>query len=196
MAIIVVTPPAIEPITLEEARTHIRSDSADDGTEVTQFIETARVKMEAKLRRALITQTLDIFRDSFPGLLGVIEIPRPPTQSVTSITYLDTNGDSQTLSASNYVVTTNSTPARIVPADGEQWPDTQVMVDAVTIRIVAGYGDAAADVPAPIVQGMLLAITDMYDHRGTQIIGAAASAMPITVDRVISEYKTYIPEEW
>ncbi len=198
MSITVVTAPTFEPIGLEQARDQVRSDKdlADEAAELSNMIATARIQVENFTRRALLTQTLDVFRDSFPGLNGVVEIPRPPTQSVTSVKYLDEAGTEQTLSASLYVVDVASQPARIIPADGETWPITQVMVNAVTVRVVAGYGDGVADIPAPIIAAMLLAITDLYDQRGSIIVGVTAIEVPQTVKTLLYHYRTYIPESW
>ncbi len=198
MSITVVTPPTIEPIGLEQARDQVRSDKdlADEAAELSNMIAAARASVENFTRRSLLTQTLDVFRDSFPGETGVIEIPRPPTQSVTSVKYLDEAGTEQTLSASLYVVDVESEPARIVPADGETWPTTQVMVNAVTVRVVAGYGNGVADIPAPIIQAMLLAITDYYDHRGSIVIGATSSTLPQTSETLLGHYRTWIREVW
>lgn len=91
--------------------------------------------------RFLLPTTVDLNLDYFPC---AIELRRPPIQSVTSITYLDTNGDSQTFSSSKYVVDTDREPGLITPAYGESWPATRCQIEAVTVRFVCGYTNADA----------------------------------------------------
>jgi len=98
----------------------------------------------------------------------VIELAKPPLQSVTSIVYVDTAGAPQTWNAANYVVAAPMAPAagfgRIQPAYGQSWPSARSeTLDAVTITFKAGYGDAGKDVPSDIRAAIMLLIRDLYD---------------------------------
>jgi len=121
------------------------------------LIVTARQQAEQELRRALITQTLDLYLDAFP--CGMILLP--PLQSVSAITYTDTNGNLLTLAADQYMVDSTSKPARIAPAWETVWPATREQTNAVKVRFVAGYGAASA-VPACIKQWMLIKIAEFH----------------------------------
>lgn len=140
--------------------------------DLTRLIVAARVSAERITRRALVTQTWDLFLDAFPGWeLGV---PKPPLQSVSSISYVDTNGTAQTLASDQYLVDIKGEPGRITPAYGLTWPSTRAQNNAVTVRFVAGYGAAGA-VPDGIKNWMLLRIRQLYDNRGPTIAGAGAA---------------------
>jgi len=121
------------------------------------LIQAARQHAETKLRRYIVTQTLDLHLDRFPCWT----IKLPPLQSVTSITYVDSNGTTQTLAADQYLVDTTTEPARITPAFGLVWPVTQYRNNAVTVRFVAGY----ATVPACVKNWMLIRIKTLWDGR-------------------------------
>lgn len=124
------------------------------------LIQAARQHAETYLKRALITQTVDLHLDCFPCW----EIKLPPLQSVSAITYFDTNGVEQTLAADQYLVDSTTQPARITPAFGLVWPVTQYRNNAVKIRFVAGYGAASA-VPACVKNWMLVRIKTLWDGR-------------------------------
>lgn len=124
------------------------------------LIQTARQHAETYLKRALITQTVDLHLDCFPCW----EIKLPPLQSVTSVTYFDTNGTEQTLAADQYLVDSTTQPARITPAFGLVWPVTQYRNNAVKVRFVAGYGAASA-VPACVKNWMLVRVKTLWDQR-------------------------------
>lgn len=172
MTFVVSVQPAVEPVSLEEAKAHCRIENTYDDTEITSMIVAARIQAELNLNRYIITQTVDAYYDRFQSCFEL-----PPLQSVTSITYLDSNGDSQTLAASQYVVDSKSIPARITPAYGVTWPSTYDQTNAVSIKFVAGYG-LAADVPENIKSWIKLQVSEFYDVRNPVVIGASVAEVP------------------
>lgn len=173
-ALTTVTPPAAEPVSTADAKSHLRVDISDDDTLIDAMVEECREQAEDFLGRALVTQTLSLQLDGFPQ---VIQVPRPPLQSVSSITYIDSDGATQTLDSSKYRVDTKSEPGRITPAFGEVWPSTRFVTGAVTVQFVAGYG-AAADVPKRFKRAILLAVGHLYENREDTIIGTSAIELP------------------
>jgi uncharacterized phiE125 gp8 family phage protein len=167
-----VTPPATEPISLADAKTHLRVEHDADDTYITALIAAARQNAESHLWRTLITTTYDLQLQAWPAD-DVINLPRAPLQSVTSVIYTDTAGNSSTLDASTYHVSTAGAPGRITLAHGASWPSDDLRTaDAIVVRFVAGYGDSSTDVPQPIVQAMLLQIGDLYENRENTVIGS------------------------
>lgn len=157
------------------------------------LIASARAHAEQVLRRYLVTQTVDAYFDGFPsGYLSWrearprYEIRLPPLQSVTSITYVDGDGVTQTLDAGQYLVDARSVPARIEPAYGCSWPSTRDQANAVVVRFVAGYGAAAA-VPACVRQWILLRVRTLYNNRDQLNIGTSglAEIPPAFVDSLL-----------
>jgi uncharacterized phiE125 gp8 family phage protein len=185
MARTLVTAPASEPISLSEAKDHLRVTSTDDDTYITSLIKVARQHVEVVTSRALITQTWDYFLDSFSDEM---EIPKAPLQSVTSIKYIDTDGNTQTLSTSVYTVDADSDPGKVLLAYNQSWPSVRSVNHAVTIRFDAGYG-AATDVPEPIRQAMLLLIGHYYENRQQVIVGTITASLPMAVDALLAPYK-------
>lgn len=178
MARTLVTPPAVEPITVAEAKSHLRVEISDDDTLIGNLVKAVRQHAETVLRRALITQTWDLFLDAFPSANGAIAVPLPPLQTVGSIKYVDANGITQTLSSAKYKVDVATAPARIVPAYDEDWPKTREEINAVTVRFTAGYGAAGSNVPEKIRQAMLLVIGHWYENREEVVIGGAPAPIP------------------
>lgn len=157
--------PATEPVTLSEAKAHLKVEHTDDDTLITALIKGARGFCETYTRRVFITQTWDLFLDEFPfDSDEPILIPNTNLISVTHIKYYDTANVEQTWNSANYQVDIASRPGRIIPIEGEVYPTVKDRMNAVNIRYVAGYG-AAADVPQEIKQAMLLLIGDWYENR-------------------------------
>lgn len=153
--------PPVEGSPAEEITALSLTPAQADDAQLAALVTAAREMAEAITRRALLTQTWDLFLDEFPA--AEIEVPLPRLQSVTSITYTDAAGVSQTLAAGAYQVDTASEPARLLPAYGTSWPCTRAVPNAVAVRYVAGYGDTPADVPQPIRQAVLLLVSGLYE---------------------------------
>lgn len=185
MALTLNTAPAEEPVTLIEAKSHLRVTSTDDDTLITTLITVAREMAETFTNRVLITQTWEWRRDAF--VPWTLEVPLAPLASVANIQYIDGNGDTQTLASTEYTVDANSEPGRITPAYGKFWPVTRYQINAVTITFVAGYGDAA-DVPTPIKQAILLIIGELYARREAAIAGAPIMEVPLGVKALLMPY--------
>lgn len=184
--------PAAEPILWAEAMLYLRLDSEDEKTTVEAFITAAREAVEEQTQLQLITATWELCLDAFPSDLCPIELPRPPLASISSIAYIDENGDSQTLAASDYQADLKSRPGRLVPAVDEVWPDTQAdKLNAVTITYTAGYGAAGTAVPRPLRQAMLLLVSHWFENREAVISGTIASELPLAVKMLLAPYRVY-----
>lgn len=165
MALKIYSQPAVEPVTIEEVKLHLRIDHSTEDLNLWGYVQAARVHVEKVLRQALITQTWDLTMDEFPAE-DYIEVPLPPLASVTSITYIDEDGDSHTFSSASYFVDTQSMPGRIVLNDGYSWPaDSLRAANGVTVRYVCGYGANYTYVPANFRAAVLLLTGHLYENR-------------------------------
>jgi uncharacterized phiE125 gp8 family phage protein len=188
MALTPVTPPATEPVSLAEAKLHLRVVHSADDTLITAQIVAARERVEKEVRRALITQSWRYARDAFP--FGDIALPLPVLRSVTSVEYVDEAGDVVTLDPSLYSVDAFSEPGRIRPSDC--WPSTKCSaLNAVRVVFEAGYG-ASSDVPASIKAAILLYLGDMFENRESQAAGVTLASNP-TVDALLAPYVVFGP---
>lgn len=184
-ACIVTTPPAAEPLSLTEAKLHLREPSAADDALVTALIAAARSQVENYVHRALITQTRELKLDCFPAC---IELPFPPVASVTSVKYTDLNGAEQTVAGGDLDTDVNSSPGRVQPAYGSTWPSTRPGFNAVRVRYVCGYGAAGSDVPEPLRYAMRLLLAHLYENREAVVIGTISSELPLGVAALLNPY--------
>ena len=192
MPLSLITPPAEEPVTLLEAKGHLRVDHATDNDLITLQIVAARQLIEAVTGRALITQTWRLDLPEFPTEPEPIVLPRAPTASITTVQYLDLQGTLTTLDAANYLLLADAGPtagpAQLVPAWNVLWPDTREQPNAVRITFICGYGLAVA-VPPPLKAAILLHVGDLYANREAATAGTTIAVNP-TVDRLTAPYRT------
>ncbi len=189
MPAVLITPPAVEPVTLAEAKAHLYVTHIDDDALIGAYISAAREDAEHRLQRALVSQTWELALDAFPA---VIVLPMAPLSSVTSIKYLDGNGVEQTLAPAAYAVDTAAEPGAVVPAYGLAWPATRAERNAVRVRYVAGYGADGSLVPASIKAWIKLRVGALYENRESAVAGQPIQAAPRDfADGLLDRHKIY-----
>lgn len=166
MAWKVTTPPAETPVTLTEARNHLKEPPTEDNDLITRQIAAATQYLEYFTGRKFITQTVTEYWDAWPS--GNIELSVFPVISVSSVKYLDANGTLQTWDAANYVTDLVSRKSRIAPAYGLTWPTIREQINAIQVACVVGYGAAAA-VDAKIKAAILLIVGELYENREDKV---------------------------
>lgn len=181
--------PATEPITLAEAKAHLRVDTDADDTYISSLITVARVYCEERLDTTFVTSTWQAKYDNFP-IWGLV-LPRPPMLAENvSIAYRDEAGDVNTITsgASQFQIDASVLPGRAYPLYNDTWPSVRGDENSVTVTWQAGYGDAASDVPAIAKHSMLLLIGNWYAAREPVTAGMTSQNMPIpyTFETLIS----------
>lgn len=173
-----VTAPSITPIDLEDVQRWAKVFDEYEDNAIRLLIDSAVEYTQKLLDRQLISQTWKLELDGFPcdynfnhplwplGSTAEIEIAKKPVSSITSITYIDSDGDTNTLSSSLYQLDTSSTPARVKPTAGNSWPSTKSdTYSTVTVTFVTGYGSTKASVPANIREALLIYVAHAFESR-------------------------------
>ncbi|SKA84951.1 phage conserved hypothetical protein, phiE125 gp8 family [Clostridium sp. USBA 49] len=164
MAIKIINPPIVEPITLEEAKQHLRVDGNDDDLLIQSLIKQAREWCENFQNRKYITQTLEFVLDTFPNGNAIVFDSCSPIQKVESIKYYDENRQEYLFDESNYIFDLDGFVNRVVLNRGKHWPTVELQsVNAVRVRLIAGYGDSGDKVPEAIKWAMILQMKLLYD---------------------------------
>lgn len=191
MPLALITPPAVEPISLAEAKLQAKIDGTELDTLLPVFIKSAREAAEHELGRALITQTWRLTLDEFP--CAEIELPKPKVLSIVSVGYVDADGVDQVVSSANYTLDNAQLPGWVLPAEDFDWPSTRAIANAVTVDFTAGYGPAATDVPASVRQWMLLQIGAAVKQAEAFASGFTVAELPNRwVDGLLDRERTYL----
>jgi uncharacterized phiE125 gp8 family phage protein len=191
-----VTAPTVEPVLLPAAMLALRIETTTEAALIESLITAAREYVEAFTRRALVSQTWDLQLDGFPSC-DWLEIPTPPLRSVTSVTYVDGTGTTQTLSSALYAVDAPAGPwarhGRINLNYGETWPATRSQPNAVTVRFVAGYGTEGDSVPEALKTGIKMLVGHWFEQREAAVIGVGIGVLqvPLNLDALLWPYRSY-----
>jgi uncharacterized phiE125 gp8 family phage protein len=190
------TPPAVEPVTLSEAKAHCRIDTNDDDAYVASLISAAREWCEQYLDRTLVYTQWVMRFDKFPpdGTMD-IELPRPPmaaagTATSVALTFTYDNGTTATYSSASYRVDRSSTPGAVKTLYGQTWPPHLQDDNAISVTWWGGYGASGQDVPAAIRHAMLMLVSHWYETRGATVsTGAVPQDVPFGVSSLLDSMK-------
>lgn len=170
MTAFMIAPPAVEPVTLAEARAHLRvSADAEDGL-IGRLVTAARAEVERLTRRALVHQDWRLALDAWPPG-RVVHFPLAPVASVILVTVYDANGMPQPLAADAWTLDRAGEPPRLKAAPGA--PAGLAGLNGIEIDFRAGYGADAEAVPAPLRQAILLLVAHWFERR--ELIEAAGT---------------------
>lgn len=178
----VYTAPTVEPVTLADAKIHLRTvtgDTSEDSAIISPLITAAREYCENVTGRALAAQTIK----AYPETWGLWRLPRPPVVSVTSIKYYDEDDVEYTLAATEYQVDTIDGQILIKEDPSETLRDMN--------PIVVEYTTGNASCPKTVRQAMLLLIAHWYQNREAVITGGVSAEVDIGVRRLLNQNKVW-----
>lgn len=162
MPLIMITPPAVEPVTAADLAIPARLDSSEFDTHIDNvLVPTFRAEAEHRLGRRLITQTVELVLDCFPVYQDV-DLLLPNVQNIVSVKYLDVSGAQQVVDAGTYLLDGSSTPCWLIPVSA--WPATGNYANAVRIRYVVGYGPSGNDVPPNVRTWIMAHVIQALDN--------------------------------
>lgn len=177
-----VAAPGTEPITLTQAKAQLRVDGSDEDTILAALIAAARAHLESSCgvrfaARTGATMKCDAFAD-------LARLPEAPVTSITSITYIDTDGAAQTLSTDVYELRADGVEAAVVLKYNQSWPAIQ-LGSRITVTAAIGYSTA----PSDITHAMLMLTSHFYDNRSAVAVGETAAEFPFAVNALICNHR-------
>ncbi|WP_202948133.1 head-tail connector protein [Sinorhizobium fredii] len=184
-------PAAVKPVSLEEARAHLRVDVDDEDTLITALIDAAISYLDGwsgVLGRCLVNQVWKQSLSDWPAC-RFIRLPFPDVSAAT-VKYFDAANAEQTVSASLFERLEDERGTIIWFGDEFTYPTVfDDRRDGVLVEFTAGYGASATDVPAALRHAMLLIIGHWYENRESVVIGNAPAALPMAFDALIAPFR-------
>lgn len=193
-SLVISTHPSVEPVSVEEAKSHLRIEGTADDSNLAHYITAARVFLERRLCRSFVDTRWTLRLDAFPAY--AVELPRPPfsptpTRQAVDVTYVkdDEVGTVVTLvEEDHFDVDRFSTPPTIFPAGDELWPTAAAIENAVTISWWSGFGSSGATVPPPLRHAILMLAGAWFMQRET-ISTDGPQPVPYGVEALLDVYK-------
>ncbi len=184
MSLTLITGPATEPVTLADAKLHLRVDGTVEDALIQTLISAARLTLEAHGNLAMINQTWALRLDRWPG--SVVSLPIGPVSAVQAIFV-----DGIALANEAYVLVPGG-DARIARADNAPWRAPSGLAGGIEIRFDAGFGPEGTDVPRHLHHAILMLVAEWFENReaGSRV-EAGHATLPPAVMRLISPYRKH-----
>jgi uncharacterized phiE125 gp8 family phage protein len=179
--------PAIEPITLADAKAYLRIEHAADDDALAALVAGARIHVEAQTRRALITQTWRLSRDAWPddGRIAVLPVP---LRSLAAARIYKSDGTTLAIPTAAFAADAAAAPAVLAFTPGTFVAPGRA-VAGIELDVEVGYGPGATDVPQPLRQAIRMLVAHWYENRGVTASGAAAATLPESVAALLRPYR-------
>lgn len=187
MALVLTSGPALEPVTVAEAKAHARIDDSVEDVLIASLILTSRLHIETALGLALISQAWTLSLDRWPKA-GLVDLPLRPVQTASAVRLIARDGTPHELDSGSYRLDAAGTPPRLIPQHGT-WPAPERRHAGIEIDITAGYGDEAEDVPQPIRHALLCLVAHWYEHRDPFQMGPRETAVPPAIGELLKPYQ-------
>jgi uncharacterized phiE125 gp8 family phage protein len=187
MSLMMTSPPAVEPVTVADAKAHLRIDGSAEDVLIGSLILTSRLHIEAALDLALITQAWTLTLDRWPP--SHVDFPLSPLQSVAAVRVKNASSIASIVPAESYLVDVASRPGRLVWNNASP-PIPGLAASGIEIDFTAGFGEAPDSVPAPLKHAILMLTAHWYEHRDPGDIGSDAAHIPAAVSDLIQPFRT------
>lgn len=185
MTPIALTPPAIEPVSLSEAKDFLRILTDDEDELLGTLITAARLMIEAASGRLLIEQSWRIVLDAWP-LGGEIRLPLSPVRSLTAARVFPATGPAETVAPSSLMLVEGSDPPLIAIVGPVSSPGRARA--AIEIDLVTGFGATRDTVPAPLRQAVLRLACRWFEHRG-DVVSRDAARLPAEIAALVAPFR-------
>ncbi|WP_051228389.1 head-tail connector protein [Pleomorphomonas oryzae] len=174
--------PTAVPVSLLEAKEHLRVDFEDDDTLITSMIAAVVGHLDGWsgiLGRCLVNQS---WSQSFDGFPDCRRLPLPFVgASSVMVSYYPYGSDVlQTLNASLWSISRDALGDAVMLNTNGTWPATADRIDAVKVTATYGYGPTVTTIPPAIKAAILLMIGDLYANRETMVTGTIATEIPMS----------------
>jgi uncharacterized phiE125 gp8 family phage protein len=191
MTAALITGPALEPVSLDDAKAHLRLDTDDDdvlvGAAICAAICAARFHVEAATRRVFIEQGWRIYLDAWPRS-RIVTIPVAPLIAVDAVTIYDVAGAPALVDEDDYQVDVASVPGRVV-LSRTALQTVGRAVNGIEIDVTAGYGVSSVDVPSPIRQAIMMLVAHWFEYRSAVSQDLALASVPFGVEALIAPFR-------
>ncbi len=185
MTLIRTVEPSAEPVTLAEAKAHLRLDHSSEDGLLSGLIRAAREEIERTAGLALIGQSLRLALDEWPRH-GTVTIPVHPVRAILSVTAYGPQGEVSLVDPSSYQADTVSRPARVFFREA---PPALRTMNGIEIDFTAGFGEAGTDVPDLLRRAMLLLVAHWYEFRTAFGPKDQPVGYPAGCDRLIAPFR-------
>ena len=188
MASTMTTPPAIEPVSLATAKAHLKVDHSHEDQLIANLITAARQHVEYETGMVMIDQDWSVYFNHWPEN-GQLVLPLVPVISISGVYVYGDDDVASQIDAAHYVTDTISRPARIVLRGSRQWANPGRIINGIEVKLKAGFGATDTDVPADLIEAILLLVAHWFENRQPVFHGETIHTLPRSVSALLKPYR-------
>lgn len=186
MTVLLIQPPSVEPVTLAEAKAHLRIAGDDDDEYLAAQITAARIQVETTTRRLLVDQVWRIYRDDWPAN-GRIDLPLTPVADVVEVVLYDESGTPSVLPPARWRLDTAATPARLALIGTP--PVSPRLFNGLEIDVRCGFGPSGLSVPQPLRLAIVMLVARWYENREGYGLGIVPSSVADAFEALVAPHR-------
>jgi uncharacterized phiE125 gp8 family phage protein len=173
MKVLRLSEPSVEPVSLQEAKEHLRVRHDEEDALITRLISAARARVEDYCNRPFVSAQFAILYDGeLPRGNTALRVPLAGIVAIDAISYIDVGGEQAAFSTFSF----DGERQTIRPAT--VWPA------GTDLRVEVEAGGNADDVPFPIKAAINLYLGGMYELRESQVVGTILAENPAAVSLI------------
>lgn len=177
--------PTVEPVTLADAKAHLKLQHDSEDSLISGLIRAARDEVEKSAGLALIDQTWRLALDRWPRDSCAL-IAKHPVKEVLSVTAYGPDGEASLIDPDTYQLDTLSRPARL---HFEAQTAPLRAMNGIEIDFAAGFGEAGPDVPDLLKRAVLVLMAHWFEFRAAFGPGDQPVSFPVGYERMLAGYR-------
>lgn len=181
---VTVAAPLTEPVSVDTLRQQMRRDDSDEPTLVESMGKVARAHIEKYCGVRFASRTGVVMRCD--GWSDMARLPEAPVTAISGITYIDTDGASQTLSTDVYELRSDDLEAAVVLKYNQTWPPIQ-LGSRITVTATVGY----ATIPPDVAWAIQMLAAHLNENREDTVVGVSAEKIPMGVESLLTNHRRY-----
>ncbi|WP_306024550.1 head-tail connector protein [Oceaniradius stylonematis] len=183
MVLMPIGTPAVPPVTLADAKAHLRVTHEGEDTLIAELVDAAARFIADDTGLALIDQTWRLSLSEAPA--APVSLPRHPVAAIVAVTVYDPDGDPNVLEGSAYRLDTMRRPATLTFEPGS----LSASMTGVEIDFRAGFGPAGPDVPDTLRRAILTLVAHWYEFRGSYGPSEQPVSVPMAYSRLVRAWR-------
>ena len=180
---ILVDGPQLEPVTLNEAKTWLKVDGADDDDLIRTLIVAARLMVEAEIGQVLMAQNWRLVGDHWPSC-DLISVRIGHILGVSGARVYAADGTITVIDLTSVAVVHAAAPNAINPM---QRPQPGRARAGIEIDLRLGFGEAASDVPDTIRLAIRRLVALWFEDRGD--VGQVEAGLPPAIRALLRPFR-------
>lgn len=175
--------PATPPVTLVDAKAHLRVTHDGEDALIADLVAAASRFLTEDTGLALTHQSWRLSLGTVPRCPVIL--PRNPIASISAVTIYDRDGTPTVLEGSAYRLDLMCRPATLTLVPGALAAGT----DSIEIDLRAGFGATSLDVPDTLRRALMALVAHWYEFRAVYDASDQPVSVPILYSRLVRSWR-------